>query len=174
MSKPLVPEMTAAQMRAYVTYTFPSLRQNGREATVTLLENHSVIASSGTTGLRTWEASLQLTEHLTSDGIESIQAKNVLELGAGTGLVSIVCSKYLGAKYVLSTDGNQDVVEALEDNAFLNGFDTSNTLACRQLRWGRPVDEGEDGLQQHFDTVLGADIVRICPRISCEKADRST
>ena len=45
----------------------------------------SVIASGGTTGNRTWEAALALSEYLQNIDIKG----NVLELGCGTGMVSI-------------------------------------------------------------------------------------
>ncbi|KAF2675555.1 hypothetical protein BT63DRAFT_420753 [Microthyrium microscopicum] len=158
ISKPSNSELDAAQQKAHVTYTFPSIAKGEKTATVTLLENQSVIASSGTTGLRTWEAALYLSEYLASEGMKYIRGQNVLELGAGTGLVSIVCSKYLEASCVLATDGSEDVVLAMEDNAFLNGIDKSHHLACRVLRWGRPLDDGEGGVGTVYDTVLGADI----------------
>ena len=124
-----------------------------------------MLASSGTTGLRTWEAALHLGEFLTIHGPRYVQGKRVLELGAGTGLLSILCCKYLHAVEVLATDGNLEIVEALEDNLFLNDLeDKQNNIRCRVLRWGRMLDDGEEGLTPDFDTVLGSDIVSTVAR----------
>src|ERR1700759_2854981 len=109
MSKPLPPELSSAQQRAYVTYTFARTNSTSL-STITLLESRLLISASGTTGLRTWEASLHLASFLLSEqGSKYIENKRVLELGAGTGLVSIMCAKYLNPKHVLATDGSQDV-----------------------------------------------------------------
>lgn len=93
-----------------------------------------------------------------------IRGKNVLELGAGTGFVSILCAKHLGAKHVTSTDGDEGVVEALKENLFLNGLDDESKVNASVLRWGRGLkgtwveDENESW---PYDVVLGADIVSI-------------
>ena len=46
----------------------------------------------------------------------------VLELGAGTGLISILCANYLNASSVLATDGSAEVVDELKSNLQLNGL----------------------------------------------------
>jgi predicted nicotinamide N-methyase len=128
---------------------------------VTLLEQHSVIVASGTTGFRTWEAALHFGSFLcTAEGSSYIQGKRVMELGAGTGLLSILCAKWLEAKSVLATDGSTEVVEGIEENIFLNELDTSSNIKARQFRWGQVLGDDEEGETQAFDVVLGADIVR--------------
>jgi predicted nicotinamide N-methyase len=160
MSNPTLPELTAIQQKSNVTYVFPNLEKDGHEAAITLSENRSMIGFGATTGLRTWDAAVFLSTYLAGDGEQLIRAKRVLELGAGTGLVSLLCTKYLGAEYVMATDGSQDVVSALEDNLFRNNLDHGIAIKCRVLRWGRPVEVGEDGAGKGFDIVIGADIVR--------------
>jgi hypothetical protein len=159
MSKPLPSEYWSVQQRAYVTYTFAGTPSTD-SSTITLLESRSVISASGTTGFRTWEASIHLASFLFSQqGSVYIENKRILELGAGTGLVAIFCARYLKTKYVLASDGSQDVVDALQDNVFLNGLDHDSHIDCRILRWGRSLDEDEDGQEKIFDVLLGADIV---------------
>jgi protein-lysine N-methyltransferase EEF2KMT len=156
MSHPLPAESVAVQQRTYVTYTF---REGS--STFTLLESRSIISAGGTTGLRTWESSLHLASFLTSkEGASYVNGKRILELGSGTGLVSIVCANLLGIKYVLATDGSQEVVDALQDNLFLNGLQDDSHIDGRILRWGQYLEEDEDGQEKVFDVVLGADIVR--------------
>ena len=46
--------------------------------------------------------------------------KTVLELGAGSGLLSLFCSRVLGAHHVITTDGDAGVLTGLEANVQLN------------------------------------------------------
>lgn len=161
MTKPKYSELMSAQKRVNITYSFPELEKSGQSAAITILESRSLIASGGTTGLRSWEAAILLAHFLASDGRKYIQKQRIIELGAGTGLVSMLCAKYLGAEYVLSTDGSQEVISALEDlNLFCNGLDHGSNFDCRVLRWGQQVETSEDGVERSFDIVIGADIVR--------------
>jgi 16S rRNA G1207 methylase RsmC len=158
MSKNLPPEASAVQKQCYVTYTFSGYSSEEAPA-ITLLELRSVISISGTTGLRTWETALHFGSYLLSQGQHIIQGKRILELGAGTGLLSILCTKWLNAQHVTATDGDDGVVEALQSNAFLNGLQESDHFDSRSLKWGRALDEGESGKQKVVDVVIGADIV---------------
>lgn len=169
VSSPLASESIAAQQRSYVTYTFPSLARvvNGEDPKITVLEARTVIASSGSTGLRTWEAALHLSVYLCSPGARDlVKHKRVLEVGAGTGLLSLLCTKYLEASHVLSTDGSDEVVEAINENLFINRLDTHPGIQARSFRWGAILDEDEAGTKESYDLVLGADIVSL--RISSD------
>jgi hypothetical protein len=165
VSTPLPPELVSAQQRSHVTYAFPEITRDGLDdcATLTLLESYSVIASSGTTGLRTWDAAIHFGAFLsTLDGRAHVQGKRVIELGAGTGLLSILCATWLGTKSVLATDGSTDVVDDIEENFFLNRLDTRPDVKARRFRWGQVLEKAEDdeeGPDEPFDVVLGADIV---------------
>jgi predicted nicotinamide N-methyase len=172
---PLQPGPTSAQQKSYVTYTLPvdpkSLGRQGEplpsqvEATVTLLESRSLISALGTTGLRTWEAALHLGAYLSLSpgGRDSIGGKSVLELGSGTGFLSILCAKHLGSKRVLATDGDPGVVESLETNIFLNGLDSGREQVGTSVqKWGwalmgKVIENQEEG--HGWDVVLGADVV---------------
>lgn len=152
-------ESQSAQTKSYVTYNF------GNDRAVTLLESRSVISSSGTTGLRTWEAALHLGAYLASeDGSKWIRDKRVLELGAGTGLLSILCTKHLQAAKATATDGDEGVVDSIKTNLFLNKLDAQGNTEAIVLRWGRSwaMQESlyyEEGSQDQYDVVLGADVV---------------
>lgn len=151
----------AAQQKSFVTYTAPSFATDAPE--VTLLEARSLLASSGTTGLRTWEAALLLGTYLfSSAGKYIVQNKNIIELGAGTGFLSILCAKHLEAKYVLATDGSGDVINDLESNIFLNGLEGTGTINAAVLNWGHMLDDeilkGADE-NRLYDLIIGADVV---------------
>lgn len=85
-----------------------------------------------------------------------VRGKRVLELGAGTGYVSVLCAKFLSATASVATDGSPEVVHSLPANFELNG---QRDILSRQVEWGPspPADWSEwngDG----FDVILGADI----------------
>jgi hypothetical protein len=122
-----------------ITYATPKIGE------IYISEQPSLIASGGTTGLRTWEASLLLSEWLLEQNIER---KSVLELGAGTGLVGILAAK-MGAK-VMATDGSDMVVTKLSGNFELNNVSIDSGV----LWWG---DENEI-LKRKWDLIVGADI----------------
>ncbi|KAK8228727.1 putative methyltransferase-domain-containing protein [Phyllosticta paracitricarpa] len=158
LSSNLPSESASAQAKSYVTYDF------GQERTVTLLESRSIISSSGTTGLRTWEAALHLGAYLSTEtGSQWIRGKRILELGAGTGLLSIFCAKHVDASRATITDGDEGVVDSIKTNVFLNELDTAANTESIVLRWGRSCalrdslyyDEGQ---QNEYDVVLGADV----------------
>lgn len=159
----------------YVTYVLPLLPCSGREIgqPVTLYESRNIISGQGTTGLRTWEAALALSEYLICTHLEWIyknttfaaavegsgrvlrETDSVLELGAGTGLVSVIAAR-LGASKVLATDGSLNVCETLLRNVKLNGV--TDVVTVRQQWWG-----GEVNTDEKFDLVLGADVVLSLP-----------
>lgn len=175
LSSGLPLESASAQQKAYVTYAYPTDSTNDRfswyEHTVTMLESRSIISSSGTTGLRTWEAALFLGAFLTSEkGREFVRKKRLFELGAGTGMLSILCAKHLGASGVVATDGDETVVDAIKTNMFLNGLDADDSsptvIRTAALKWGWPVDAAtfaEDYGMDVPDVVIGADVVSCYP-----------
>ena len=163
-------ETASAQEKAYVTYAFPQYstdKSDSTERSVTLLESRSVISSLGTTGLRTWEAALHLGAFLASErGLGMVRGKKVFELGAGTGMLSILCAKHLEVSGMVATDGDEGVVDAIKTNSFLNGLDAANppqtTVRTAALRWGWPINAdtfSEDYGMDVPDVVVGADVV---------------
>ncbi|KAF9361816.1 hypothetical protein BGX34_006916 [Mortierella sp. NVP85] len=80
---------------------------------VTVMEEQTTI-SMGTTGLRTWEASFWLAEHLIAHP-EILAGKNVVDIGCGVGFLGIACA-ILGARKVVLTDGNTEVLSMAQQN----------------------------------------------------------
>lgn len=170
LSSSLPTESTSVQQKAFVTYSYSLHNTDAStvdDASITLLESRSVISSSGTTGLRTWEAALLLGSFLASErGQEMVRGKNALELGAGTGLLSILCAKHLGVSGIVATDGDEGVVDAIKTNVFLNELDADRqsqpAVRTAALRWGWPIDPStfaEDYGMETPDVLLGADVV---------------
>ena len=161
MSSPTLSTATATQQKYVIMYSSPLPLD--RSCEISLLEAPSLIASSGTTGFRTWEASLQLGRFLCSqDGQDYVRGRTLVELGAGTGLVSILCAKHLGANNVLCTDGSQEVLNDLRTNLTLNDMVEGASINVVQLQWGHSLiggimDPTNRGL--NYDLAFGADVV---------------
>ena len=161
VSVPVPSELESAQQKTFVTYTVSSFPSTSEVLpTITLYESRNLIAAAGTTGLRTWEAALHLGDYLCVHG-GLVKGKSILELGAGTGYVSILCSKYLGTSHVLSTDGSEDVVTGLSTNFYLNGLQYDATIEAKELKWGHALLGSEHpqwNAGRRVDIVLGADL----------------
>jgi len=156
--------VSAVQEKSIVVYTLPHTR-SGKPVLVEaiqLLESRWVLGSGGTTGLRTWEAALHLATHLcASRGSSTIRDRNVIELGAGTGLVSILASKNCGARQVLATDGSRGVVSAIRGNIARNEEGTALNVRAEMLQWGEEeiLDIVREMLgEQPLHLILGADV----------------
>lgn len=169
LATPLPSDIAAAQKKSRVVYHLSLLddvdgTDADAEADITLLESRSLISASGTTGLRTWEAALHLGQYLCVDP-SLVAGKRILELGAGTGYLSILCAKYLGAEHAIASDGSEDVINNLPDSLFLNGLQDSAPLSGEikpmELRWGHALmgtEEEHWNGGRKIDVVLGADI----------------
>lgn len=164
MSHPLMPVADEAQQRCIVTYHLSLLQP---PVDIDILENRALISAAGTTGLRTWEAALHLGQFLCVNG-HFVAGKRVLELGAGTGYLSVLCAKHLGAVHVTASDGAEEVVDNLADNFTLNGLDWgfSNSrrarLSPKLLKWGHALvgtEEPEWLGGQKIDLIVGADVI---------------
>ncbi|KFY85310.1 hypothetical protein V500_08522 [Pseudogymnoascus sp. VKM F-4518 (FW-2643)] len=165
------PEAIAAQEKSYVTYTLSNLLPPPSSSpssiappTITILESRNLLGGTGTTGFRTWEASLQLSDFLCSSSCPpdlALRGKSVLELGSGTGYLSICCSKYLGAAHVTATDGFDTVMTDLGTNLFINDLQDSALVSTRELKWGHALLGNEDAVfleHRSPDTIIGADV----------------
>jgi protein-lysine N-methyltransferase EEF2KMT len=142
---------------------------------ISIVENPNVISSQGSTGYRTWEASLALLECMLSFANRELKARlkgvpdpvlqqlgvsfelhkemAVVELGAGTGLAGLMICKLSGRNAIL-TDGDEEVVAQLQRNIELNSLQTK--CQAQRLYWGKDAAvTAEPGRQQ---VVLAADV----------------
>jgi predicted nicotinamide N-methyase len=163
LSSSLPSEAVAVQQKSYVTYTLSSLFDSSASPPmITLLESRNLLAAAGTTGFRTWDACLHLGSYLSSPKCSvPIANKTILELGAGTGYLSILCAKYLGASHVTATDGADTVVSEMGTNFYLNELQDESRITAKELQWGYPLLGGEQiewNSGRKIDVVLGADV----------------
>ncbi|XP_077568634.1 methyltransferase like 21e [Stigmatopora nigra] len=105
-----------------------------------------------------WPSAMVLCHFLeTNRDEDNLLDKNVIELGAGTGLVSIV-SSLLGAK-VTSTD-LPDVLGNLQYNVTCNTKGRCKyTPLVTKLVWGPEVEQKFPQSTHYFDYILAADVV---------------
>lgn len=199
VARPQPSSLQQAQELAYITYTAPQTSSSSETAgsgsgssetlrTVITRESRGLILSSGTTGFRTWEAALHLGTYLSStpEGGALVRGKRVIELGAGTGFLSLLCARHLGALSVVATDREPALLDNIADCIRRNGLmaedstrtatttmATKSTLRIAIWDWGTPLQyhdaspegEGEEAEERNrpkFDIALGADLVRTC------------
>ncbi|KAM4630484.1 methyltransferase like 21e [Polymixia lowei] len=105
-----------------------------------------------------WPSALVLCHFLDMNRDKhNLTDKNVIELGAGTGLVTIV-SSLLGAK-VTSTD-LPDVLGNLRYNVLRNTRGRCKyTPLVTELTWGQHLEQVFPRATHHFDYILAADVV---------------
>jgi protein-lysine N-methyltransferase EEF2KMT len=140
------------------------LEQVGLEA-IWIKEAKNLLSRGNNVGLRTWEAALHLAWYLFNQRRELVRGRNVIELGAGTGFLSLLCAGHLQASSVVATDGLGHVCESLQANVELNAEHTftSGPPTVTQLDWtDQPaiddlIEENKKAGRQ-YDLIIGADI----------------
>ncbi|KAL1922993.1 uncharacterized protein VTP21DRAFT_9369 [Calcarisporiella thermophila] len=120
---------------------------------ITLKEEQMAI-SKGTTGLRSWNAGLALSEYIIQH-TEIVRGKHILEIGAGPGLLGLTCTK-LGAKYVTLSDGCDMVMNLLEEN--ISNNQAHNHASPLFLDWETSSSSSLTLLSSRVDLIVGADI----------------
>lgn len=95
-----------------------------------------------------WDSAIVLSDWLACERRIVIEGKTFLEVGAGTGLVSIVLAK-LSARRVVATD-MEEGMSSLRSNLDSNGC---SNVESSVLRWGSPIEH------QDVDFVVLADCV---------------
>lgn len=123
---------------------------------LTIVETPKVISGLGTTGLRTWEAALYLASYLNHGKGPILENLSVVELGAGTGLVSLSLAKnYKKHRFahLTVTDGDTAVVESMKTSITSNNLENVPT-ATMTLIWGSEYT----GMLPAADIVVAADV----------------
>ncbi|KAJ1481300.1 putative methyltransferase-domain-containing protein [Baffinella frigidus] len=114
---------------------------------------------SRSTGSAVWEGDVVLTKYM-QDEPEVWKGKRVIELGAGTGLASIVAA-LLGATEITLTDGDSKVLELAKKNLEANLSPAelaASGLEVAQLRWEAAADPAWKFLRgEGVDLIVAAD-----------------
>lgn len=115
-----VSDIEAAQQKELLSYMIPYTHPGAHRITLYIEEKPKLLSGSGTTGFRTWPAALHLGTYLADPANHNLViGKRILDLGAGTGLVSLLCT-WLGAETVLATDREEEIIEAIYNNIHHN------------------------------------------------------
>nr|CCA17001.1 conserved hypothetical protein [Albugo laibachii Nc14] len=114
-------------------------------------------------GASVYDAAIVLALYLAHNP-DYVRNKNVLELGCGTGFLSIAAAR-LGASFVLATDGDRESVQLAAENTSHNLI-LSDTCKSVEFLWGSdPNAILLESPSKCWDVILGADIVA-CPYAS--------
>ena len=104
-------------------------------------------------GSITWNGSEILLQHLIQHRLNTKQAYNILELGAGTGLVGIGLLAALPNSTVTLTEKDDIELKLLNQNLGKNEILTSRGT-IQQLSWGK------DNVQNHqYDIIVASDVL---------------
>lgn len=119
-------------------------------------------------GLQSWASSIHFARLLAGDpakyGINLHETQRILELGAGTGLLSIVASKVIsslggnGLTKIVATDYHPGVLKNLQKNIDINFTSTHQPFVdVHTLDWQFP--SSGPPFDVRFDTILAADVI---------------
>lgn len=167
VAQPKPSALELVQQLSHVKYTAPLQSYPTADREVITIESRGLLLSGGTTGNRTWEAALHLGSFLASPaGDALVRGKRVIELGAGTGFLSLFCARHLGVRGVVASDGEPALIENMRACVPLNyQGDGSFPFYPAMWDWGAPLKKTEElgtfveAGDVRFDVALGADLV---------------
>jgi protein-lysine N-methyltransferase EEF2KMT len=155
-------------------FEFPCPGSVNAAGKITVELNDAPLSSTDHTsvGLQSWGSAIVFAERMcvapASFGLrtDTDQTLRVLELGAGTGLLSLVAAKLLAQSthpaHVAATDYHPSVLANLQANVTTNfPFPSSShhtPVLVHPLDWQHP-QYGEPPLDARFDVVLAADVI---------------
>jgi len=152
-----------------ITCYRPSTEEDGRSdketpENITIELSYSSAASTDfdLTGQILWPVSILLGHYLASSvGQSRIKSRNVVELGAGTGLPGLVAANF--ATKVVLTDGNEVVLDLLDRNVsqFRSNKRNHCSIKTGQLVWGNRSHLNRLlKTMERVDVVVAADVVQ--------------
>lgn len=164
----------------------PSSSKSSSPFTIEVELNDAPLLNSDHTsvGLQSWASCIVLAERMSARSSIFLpkptpskegQRLRVLEIGAGTGLLSIVTAKilshsssYIPKPTIVATDYHPDVLDNLRRNINTNFASSSSSyslqtadtssIVVRKLDWETPELDCAP-LNEPFDVILGADVV---------------
>ena len=151
---------TGGNLLAIKGKRFYSLEENG--ASYTCMDRKVIIKDvtevadrslDGNTGFSSWDASIVLAKYFQMNAAV-VNNKKIIELGAGTGLVSIFAS-ILGAAYVYATDLEYSLPNLMK-NIDANSL---SHIEVQELDWYFPEKNTIVRDQVELDIVVAADCV---------------
>ena len=163
------------------SFTFSTASAFADDCQIQVELNDAPLSSEDHTsvGLQSWGSSILLAERMCASPTTFLpvcsnpkRPLRILELGAGTGMLSIVAAKLLrqqgtegditafqGTAEIIATDYHPDVLENLSVNVSTNfpGTAAQPPIVVKPLDWENPVYEAL--FDKPFDIILAADVV---------------
>ncbi|KAL7270827.1 Protein N-terminal and lysine N-methyltransferase efm7 [Rhizina undulata] len=106
-----------------------------------------------------WNAGRVVSEYLEENRETLVAGRNVLELGAGAGLPSLVCALRGAKKIVLTDYPDADLVANLSHNASLLPSEPASKITTTGYLWGRDPAPLLEGIENGFDTLILSDLL---------------
>jgi hypothetical protein len=141
---------------------------------IKMYENEDAFVCNGTTGLITWEASIQLSKYFLTDLRSSEAFRWIIELGSGCGYLPIAIvkgqeetrSSSVLQKYI-ATDGSPDALSQCRKNIEANfGEGTECPIVLKPIDWVNLEDTKEfiasveEATREHgAGCLIGADVI---------------
>lgn len=163
---------TGSESEQEITRKFSFPVSGGQPVEVELNDAPLVSDDHTSVGLQSWASSILLAERLCANPGEfslDLTARGrglrLLELGAGTGLLSITVAKILARGQVrtfgpppviVATDFHPDVLANLQRNVDDNAY--TQGILVRKLDWSQP-DSSSVSIDRPFDIILAADVI---------------
>jgi protein-lysine N-methyltransferase EEF2KMT len=149
------------------TFSFSVYDDNGlKTGNVEVMLNDAPLLSQDHTsvGLQSWGSSIVLAERMCADplmfGLLPARLLRVLELGAGTGMLSIAAAKLWpkgrAQMEIVATDYHHQVLDNLRTNVDSN-LPSSSSVIVMPLDWQFPKYVAP--FDQAFDVILAADVI---------------
>jgi len=132
-------------------------RRDSSPPDLALLLEHRLTTCLSDVGLQVWRGSLLLADYLLHNH-RQFKSKNVLEVGSGTALASIVAAS-CGAK-VLSTDLDQsDILQLMKRNVKRNRNFIQGTICVEALDLFGQINDVVEDFIKDTNIVIAGDIV---------------
>ena len=115
-------------------------------------------------GQKVWTGSFFLANYLISMHQSSsplLKNKSVMELGAGSGILSILASSFLEASFVTASDNDPVALDLLSQNLILNDLHQSqSTIQTASFSWGTDPSKSTPPLSsKSYDVVVAGDVM---------------
>lgn len=127
------------------------IRDDDREFFVVI--KHKVQSDLDNVGTQVWRGALFLADFALENWQKTFQKRNILEIGSGTGLTSIVVAKHCQPSNVTATDLPK-FMQLLKDNVSLNKAQVETKVLDLLDMSNSTVENLLD-----FDVILGADVI---------------
>lgn len=154
---------TDSDLLAYYTEGNERDTTQGNQGKILTWESPRLLLDQGSTGQRTWDASLYLANFLNNNGF-NLHEKRVCELGAGTGVVSLSLSKFYKKhghiKEIIATDGDANFLQRFQEILSLNQTPSNVPIEKMRLAWGSTRSDDIDVFYAlpEVDTIVASDV----------------